>query len=57
MTHEALVNVATAGHMGVLTLAVLAFLKYGFRSGDFRTWFEDTDKILKNIRIRIAKGL
>ena len=57
MTHEVLVNVASAGHIGVLTLAVFAFLKYGFRSGDFRTWSEDTGKILNNIRGRIAVDL
>jgi hypothetical protein len=57
MTHEVLVNGATAGHVCVLTLAVFAFLKYGFRSGDFRTWFDDTDKTLQNMRRRISAGL
>ena len=57
MTHEQLVNVAIGGHITVLSVGVIAFFKWGFRSGDFRVWFEDTDKILNNIRRRIAIGL
>ena len=57
MTHIQLVTVAIAAHFGVLTLAVLGFFKYGFRSREFRTWSEDIDKALKNMRIRIAVAL
>jgi len=57
MTHIQLITVAIAAHFGVLTLAVLGFFKYGFRSSEFRTWFEDIDKALKNMRIRIAVAL
>ena len=57
MTHEQLVNVAIGGHFAVLGLAVFAFFKYGFRSGDFRTWFDDTAKTLNNIGKRILLEL
>jgi len=56
MTHEALVNVAIAGHAGVLTLAVFAFLRYGFRSSEFKTWFDDTGEALEKIKRDISLG-
>lgn len=57
MTHGQLVTLAIAAHSGVLTLVVFGFFKYGFRSSEFRTWSEDTDESLKNMRIRIAIAL
>jgi len=57
MTHEQLVNVAIGGHFAVLGLAVFAFFKCGFRSIDFRTWFDDTGRILNNIGRRVSVEL
>jgi hypothetical protein len=57
MTHPEVVAISVGAHFGVLTLAALSFFKYGFRSGEFRTWLEDTDKTLKNMRRKISVGL
>lgn len=57
MTHAQLVTVAIGAHSGVLALAILGFFKYGFRSDDFKTWFDDTTKNLNNIKRRISVEL
>jgi len=57
MTHGQLINIAIGAHSAVLTLSVLAFFKYGFRSSEFRTWSEDTDKAIKNMRRKITIAL
>lgn len=57
MTHGQLINIAIGAHSAVLTLSVLAFFKYGFRSSEFRTWFEDTAKTLNNIGKRTSLEL